>query len=141
MVEQEESRRNYETIAREEYDEECQQELRTTVRTSDLQSTITVYVITVIADMCRGLLFPILWLRVQAIGGTAFSQGYVVASFSVGRLFGSLLLGLVVDCMGYYNGFLLTGCLVLLGSIIFVIAKNLFALAFAQFIMGLGAGR
>lgn len=93
MIKQDEIRRNYESIAPEERDEDHQQVLRASVQTattSDLQSIIAVYVVTVVADMSRGLLFPVLWLRVQYIGGMASAQGFVVAGFSVGRLIGNL---------------------------------------------------
>lgn len=108
---------------------------------NDKKSIFVVGLMVLLGETCRGILFPTLWLRVQSVGGTPSGQGIAVATFSFGRLIGSLFLGLSADCFSYKSSLFGSTLFIMLGASAYVFAESLNALFVAQLILGLGSGR
>ena len=93
-----------------------------------------------IGDSSRGLLMPTLWPLVSSMGGNLIWQGIVVATFSLGRIISSPIMGHLADTYGYK--WVLTGCnlIIMLGALIYTQSSSLPLLIFSQLVIGLGAG-
>lgn len=96
-----------------------------------------------IGDMSRGVFFPSLWPLVESLGGTSVTLGYCVASFSFGRILVSPLFGRWSFTYGYSKTFMLSCCILLIGTLLYAQVQNVGRtefLIFAQICMGVGSG-
>jgi ceroid-lipofuscinosis MFS transporter 7 len=98
--------------------------------------------VTFVSDAARGVLFPALWPLVHHLGGGGTDQGYLVASFSVGRLMVTYILGIFASRYGHRSALLVSQCFLMLGSLLWANAYllKLPSLYLAQALMGLGTG-
>lgn len=99
--------------------------------------------VTFVGDAARGVLFPALWPLVQRLGGGRVDQGYLVASFSIGRLVITNLLGVYASKYGHRSALLISQYSLMLGSLLWANAyllNSLPTLYCAQVLMGLGTG-
>ena len=72
-----------------------------------------------------------------------FHQGLIVSAFSMGRIISAPLIGHLSQIYGYRPALILSNSIVLIGFIVFILAKSftrLYLLFTAQFIIGFGAG-
>ena len=67
-------------------------------------------------------------------------QGMVVASFSLGRILSSPLLGTFSEVYGYIPVLVLSNGIIALGCLGYATANNLPALVLAQVVIGFGSG-
>lgn len=104
-------------------------------------SKAVVYACVLISDMCRGVLFPTLWLLIFSLGGSKSLQGVVVAAFSTGRIIASPIFGYLSEKSGFQK--VLIGCnaIIIIGSLFYAAATDIWVVVLAQLILGLGAGR
>jgi hypothetical protein len=107
----------------------------------DYCSKFTIYLCVLVSDMCRGIMFPTLWLLVRSLGGSKSTQGLVVASFSAGRIVSSPFVGHLSEVFGYRNVLVACNAVIVLGAFVYVVANSVVLVLLAQFIIGLGAGR
>lgn len=98
------------------------------------------YLAALVSEMARGLLFPILWLRVESISGSNASLGIVVASFSCGRIIGAPLFGVMSEHYNYKRVLIWCNLILIIGALVFSVAPSVTMLAVAQLLMGIGAG-
>jgi len=102
-----------------------------------------VCLVILIGDMSRGVMFPSLWLLVEALGGTSVTQGYAVAAFSFGRILVSPLFGTWSVTHGYTQTLLISCSILLVGTLFYAQAQNVGRLEFlilAQTLLGIGSG-
>ncbi len=104
-------------------------------------SKAVVYVCVLISDMCRGVLFPTLWLLIFSLGGSRSLQGVVVAAFSTGRILASPIFGYLTEESGFQK--VLIGCnaIIIIGSLLYAAATDVWMVILAQLTLGFGAGR
>jgi MFS family permease len=99
--------------------------------------------ISFMGDMARGVLFPVLWRLCQYLGGSTVELGYLVASFSFGRMVFGPYLGYVCDKYSSKKSLLIASFILMIGSILWAVSFStgtigtLFA---AQFLLGCGSG-
>jgi MFS family permease len=67
-------------------------------------------------------------------------QGMVVASFSMGRILSSPLLGTFSELYGYLPVLVLANCIIALGCLGYALADTLPYLVLAQVVIGFGSG-
>eukprot|EP01031_Cornospumella_fuschlensis_P031251 gene31251-37763_t len=106
-------------------------------------SVVTVGFVTFVGDCARGLLFPVLWPLCQKLGGSKLALGYLVSTFSIGRLVITTPIGMIADRYGHRLALLLSALVLTLGSVAWAHAPQLgglYALFGAQFLLGLGTG-
>jgi MFS transporter, ceroid-lipofuscinosis neuronal protein 7 len=103
-------------------------------------SFIIIAICCLIGDSARGLMMPTLWPFVSSMGGNLIWQGFIVASFSLGRVISSPLFGILADIYGYR--WVLVGCngIIILGALLYTQSTTLEALFLSQFVIGFGAG-
>lgn len=98
--------------------------------------------VVLISDMTRGVTFPIMWPLIEDLGGNAVWLGYVVGSFSLGRVFASPVLGRWSIEMGYTMTLVTSTTVLLIGCILFAHADSvgsLYFLVFSQIVLGVGS--
>ncbi|KAJ1404630.1 major facilitator superfamily domain-containing protein [Ochromonadaceae sp. CCMP2298] len=110
----------------------------------DYSMAINGYV-TFIGDAARGVLFPALWPLCQSLGGDRVTLGYLVATFSVGRLVVTNKLGQLTDQHRHRIVLLGSAAVLCVGVGAWALAglpslSSLYVLFGAQFILGLGTG-
>jgi ceroid-lipofuscinosis MFS transporter 7 len=98
--------------------------------------------VTFVSDAARGILFPALWPLVHHLGGGRIDQGYLVASFSVGRLLVTKVLGTYASKHGHRSALLISQYFLMVGALLWANAYllRLPSLYLAQVLMGLGTG-
>ena len=103
-------------------------------------SFIIIAICCLIGDSARGLMMPTLWPFVSSMGGNLIWQGFIVASFSLGRVISSPLFGILADMYGYR--WVLIGCngIIMLGALLYTQSSTLEALFVSQFVIGIGTG-
>lgn len=109
--------------------------------TTDQISIIVIVLCVVVGDMSRGILFPTLWLLVQSLGGSSFSQGAAVSAFSFGRIISSPIFGYASEMYGYRHVLIVCNVVLCLGALMYTMSESLSWLIFSQVIIGIGAGR
>lgn len=98
--------------------------------------------VVLISDMTRGVTFPIMWPLVEDMGGNHIWLGYVVGSFSLGRVFASPVLGKWSVSRGYTITLVSSTTVLLLGCVLFAHAHevgSLYFLIFTQIVLGVGS--
>ena len=93
-----------------------------------------------VGDSSRGLLMPTLWPFISNLGGNLIWQGIAVATFSVGRVISSPILGMLADIYGYKWVLIISNVLTILGAILYSQSTNLNLIVVSQLIIGFGAG-
>ncbi|KAL3944347.1 MAG: hypothetical protein SGBAC_001594 [Bacillariaceae sp.] len=102
-----------------------------------------VCLVILVGDMSRGVMFPSLFLLVEAMGGGGVSQGYAVAAFSFGRILVSPMFGTWSVTHGYTQTLLISCSVLLVGTLFYAQAQNVGRaefLIFAQILLGIGSG-
>lgn len=96
-----------------------------------------------LGDVARGIFFPTMWNLVQTLGGDQVLLGYLIASFSFGRMLVLPLFGTWSIKYGYKWTLRFSTMVLLIGSILFAqvlnVRKQWFALL-ANVIVGIGSG-
>lgn len=110
-------------------------------QTNTLISKAVIYMCVLISDMCRGVLFPTLWLLIYSLGGTKATQGMVVAAFSAGRIVGSPFFGHLSEQYGYQKVLVCCNAIIIFGTFLYAISHQVWMVVFAQLVIGFGAGR
>ena len=98
--------------------------------------------VVLISDMTRGVTFPIMWPLVEDLGGNHIWLGYVVGSFSLGRVIASPVLGRWSIEKGYTKTLVASTTVLLVGCILFAHAYSvgsLYFLVFSQIVLGIGS--
>jgi hypothetical protein len=108
---------------------------------SDVTSRIVIYLCVLISDMCRGVLFPTLWLLIYSLGGTKATQGIVVAAFSAGRILGSPLFGYWSEQYGFQKVLIICNAIIIIGTFLYAISGHVAMVIVSQLVIGFGAGR
>jgi len=96
-----------------------------------------------LGDMSRGIFFPTMWNLVQSLGGDQVSLGYVVASFSFGRMLVLPLFGTFSITYGYKWTLLVATSILFFGTVLFGQALNMKEIWFvilANIVIGIGSG-
>lgn len=96
-----------------------------------------------LGDMARGIFFPTMWNLVQTLGGDQVTLGYVVASFSFGRMLVLPLFGSFSVTYGYRWTLIVSTSILFLGTLLFGQALNMkeeWFLILANIIIGIGSG-
>lgn len=100
------------------------------------QSMVTIALVVFVGDAARGMLFPSLWPRIESFGGKKVHQGIAVASFSLGRIVSSPLLGRYSELHGYRQVLLGSTTIYMLGCFAYLFANSLSTIFLAQSIIG-----
>ena len=106
----------------------------------DKSSYLIITMAVLIGDMCRGVLFPTLWLNVLRFGGSKEIQGIAVASFSVGRVISSPIFGILSEQYGHRWILFVCALIIAMGCLQYCYATSLESIIVGQFITGIGAG-
>jgi hypothetical protein len=106
-------------------------------------SVAVIGLVTFVGDCARGLIYPALWPLCQQLGGTRVDLGWLIATFSIGRLIISSRLGIFADVYRHRLALILSCGVLSLGAIIWAFSPKLgglYTLYAGQFIMGVGTG-
>eukprot|EP00981_Chlorochromonas_danica_P010178 scaffold3051_cov167-Ochromonas_danica.AAC.37 len=106
-------------------------------------SIAIVRLVTFVGDAARGILFPALWPLCHLLGGSRITLGYLVATFSIGRLLVTTRLGIMADTYGHRRALILSGIVLTVGCLLWANAPflgGLVMLYLAQLTLGLGTG-
>jgi len=109
-------------------------------RIKDIKGFFVVCFVVLLGDTARGIMFPTLWPRVVSLGGDKVIQGICVASFSLGRVISSPILGSISQAHGYRSVLLACNIVILAGALTYAMATSLPLLIAAQIVLGLGSG-
>jgi len=101
-----------------------------------VQSKVSIALVVFVGDAARGVLFPSLWPRIQSLGGKKVHQGIAVASFSLGRIVSSPLLGRYSELHGYRQVLIGSTSIFMLGCIAYLFANSLGTIFLAQSTIG-----
>jgi MFS transporter, ceroid-lipofuscinosis neuronal protein 7 len=118
----------------------------TTPHSEEIKITYSIYVIGYISflgDMARGVIFPVLWKLCENLGGHTTDLGYLIATFSFGRMVFGPVLGYVCDRYSHKIALMIASCVLLMGAVLwsFVYSiSNIGVLFVAQFLLGCGSG-
>jgi hypothetical protein len=96
-----------------------------------------------LGDMSRGIFFPTMWNLVQQLGGDQVLLGYVIASFSFGRMLVLPLFGTWSTKHGYKWTLQISTAILLVGTLLFGQVLNIGSAAyliFANAVLGIGSG-
>eukprot|EP01040_Poterioochromonas_malhamensis_P013442 gene13442-14787_t len=99
--------------------------------------------VTFVGDCARGILFSALWPLCQDLGGSKVDYGYLVASFSFGRMVVATPLGMFSDHYRHRHTLLISTAILCLGTVLWLNAASfggLPTLYIAQMVLGLGTG-
>ncbi len=112
----------------------------------DQVSIIIIGFITFVGDASRGILNPVLWPLCRLCGGDAVTLGYLVSTFSLGRLIITTEIGKYADTSKYKHqgALLLSGGVCLIGAFLWAniiqTGKHIEVLFLAQLLLGIGTG-
>ena len=113
---------------------------------SELKLNSSIYIIGYISflgDMSRGVIFPILWKLTSQLGGNITTLGYLIASFSFGRMVFGPILGYICDYYSHKLSLLIASFILIFGSLLmsFIYELQTLELLFlSQFLLGCGSG-
>ena len=96
-----------------------------------------------LGDMARGIFFPTMWNLVQSLGGDQVLLGYVIASFSFGRMLVLPLFGSWSIKYGYKWTLQISTFILFIGTLLFAQTLNVgkpWFLIFANIVVGIGSG-
>lgn len=96
-----------------------------------------------LGDMTRGIFFPTMWNLVQTLDGDQVLLGYVIASFSFGRMLVLPLFGSWSIQYGYKWTLQISTFILLIGTLLFSQVLNVrkqWFLIFANTVLGIGSG-
>jgi MFS family permease len=108
------------------------------------QSLALIGLVTFVGDCARGLIYPALWPLCQHLGGSKVDLGWLIASFSIGRLCITSSLGLFSDVYRHRLALILSCSVLSFGALLWAFSPKLgglFTLYLGQFIMGVGTGK
>ena len=109
---------------------------------ADPTGFLVICCVVLIGDMNRGVVFPIMWPLVQALGGDKVWLGYAVAAFSFGRIIASPIAGKLSIQHGYSKTLTGSTILLLIACLMFAQAyrvNSLYFLVFVQILLGIGS--
>jgi MFS transporter, ceroid-lipofuscinosis neuronal protein 7 len=118
----------------------------TSPHSEEIKITYSIYVIGYISflgDMARGVIFPVLWKLCESLGGHTTDLGYLIATFSFGRMFFGPILGYICDKYSHKIALMIASCVLLIGAILWSFVhsiSNIGVLFLAQFLLGCGSG-
>ncbi|CAH0484244.1 unnamed protein product [Peronospora farinosa] len=97
------------------------------------------------AEAARGLVLPTLYTYVQELGGGLKDISLLIALFSLGKFFSSLLLGWLCDRSSFQVLYNIAGSCAVLGNLMYVLpyspsVHSRMLLALSRFVIGFGAG-
>lgn len=107
------------------------------------QSFLIIAIVTFVGDSSRGILFPALWPMARLCHATTLDLGYLVATYSIGRLISSTPLGWLADKYQHRTALMVSCSIFLAGAMIWtgvLVLGGLPVLYIAQFMIGLGTG-
>ncbi len=96
-----------------------------------------------LGDMSRGIFFPTMWNLVQQLGGDQVTLGYVIASFSFGRMLVLPLFGSWSNKYGYKWTLQISTAILFVGTLLFAQVLNVgtaWYCVFANAVLGVGSG-
>lgn len=96
-----------------------------------------------LCDMARGIFFPCMWELVQKVGGDQILLGYVVASFSFGRMLVLPLFGRWSTIHGYKWTLMMSVAILSFGALLFgfvLTIRTSWFLLLANIVIGIGSG-
>jgi hypothetical protein len=99
--------------------------------------------VTFTGDASRGVIFPALWPYCKYLGGSEVVLGWLVSTFSIGRLVVTNYIGMIADVYRHRYALLISNIMLCFGAILWANASLVLGLPLlfiAQFIMGLGTG-
>jgi ceroid-lipofuscinosis MFS transporter 7 len=97
--------------------------------------------ITFVGDSARGVLYPALWPQCQYLGGNSVDLGFLVSTFSIGRMVVSTRMGILTDRYRHRYTLMLSTAVLLIGVLLWANCPEiggLVGLYAAQFLMGVG---
>ena len=106
-------------------------------------SVIVIWLVVFVGESSRGIMFPLLWPLIDQLGGSTVDLGYLVAIYSLGRIFVTTPLGFFSDQCQHKYPLIVANILLLLGAILWAnvtLTSNLYTLYASQLIMGFGSG-
>ncbi|KAG5190379.1 major facilitator superfamily domain-containing protein [Tribonema minus] len=104
----------------------------------DSSYLVLVYVV-LIGDTARGIIWPTLFPLVTELGGTSMTLGWTVAAFSLGRIFGSPILGYLAQRYGVSRTLQKSLAVFALGALFYALGEDhLGLMVTGQVVMGLG---
>lgn len=111
-------------------------------RIASFPSLLIIAYITFIGDATRGIFFPVLLKQIQHLGGSSYDQGFLVATYSLGRLLSTTPFGYLCDTHQHRLPLVLANVILLCAAMLWANAYyfGLIALYIAQFGHGFGAG-
>lgn len=99
---------------------------------------VLIYVV-LIGDTARGVLWPSLWPLVEELGGTTTSLGWMVATFSIGRIVGSPFFGHLNARWGPMKTLTLSLSIFAVGALIYALGEDSYGVSIlGQLVLGLG---
>ena len=110
---------------------------------ADSSSVAVIGLITFVGDSARGLIYPALWPLCLALGGSKVDLGWLIATFSIGRLVTSVHLGKLADIYRHKKTLILSNIIMMFGALLWACSPKLGglpALYTGQFFMGVGTG-
>lgn len=110
--------------------------------TDPISFRINLFVI-FLGDMGRGIFFPTMWNLIQTLGGNELNLGYLIGSFSFGRVLVLPLLGHLSNVYGTRFVNKITLLLLASGSFLFSLVLNVRKMWFmllANLLIGVGSG-
>lgn len=105
-------------------------------------SMIIVLLCLFIAEASRGLVAPSLWLYIKHLGGDKRFLGYVVGTYSAGRLIGSILLGWWYNKRGAKEVLIVSLVCSIIGNVMYSLSSvtNLWMIFISRTLVGFGTG-
>lgn len=106
-------------------------------------SIIIVGAIVFVGDSSRGVLFPVLWSLCQSLNGSLIDLGYLVATFSLGRLVVTTPFGYLCDSYRHKLPLVLSSITLCGGAVLWAnsyFTTKLSTLYISQFLLGCGSG-
>lgn len=102
-------------------------------------SIFVIYFITVVAEAARGLLLPSSWPYFHALGGNKADFGFLVATYSFGRMLSTTPLGYLSDAISPSTVLVVASAIQALGHFIYATAPNVQMLYLSRIIVGFGS--
>ena len=96
-----------------------------------------------LGDMARGIFFPTMWNLVQKLDGDQVLLGYVIASFSFGRMLVLPMFGSWSNIYGYKWTLQISTSILFVGTLLFALVLPIgkaWYLIFANTVVGIGSG-
>ena len=106
-------------------------------------SILLIGIVVFVGESSRGILFPSLWSLCRTLGGNTVDLGYLVGTFSLGRLLMTPLLSYLCDRQGHKVSLILANIILAIGAVLWAntyIIGDIRCLYIAQLLLGIGSG-